>query len=175
MISHITKRFAIQTLGTFILNIFDPVLHNPVDDKMTPFAIFLSYAHKDRHYRKQVQKALEKRELSVWVDDRGIAPGVAWQEAIQDAIDSACCIVVILSPDAKSSRYVSRELNYANSQGKRIFPVLARGNAKKSVPFVVSGIQFVNIAKKSKAEFDEVMDTLAEAIQAHLKAGCPSE
>lgn len=142
---------------------------------MTPFAVFLSYAHKDRHYRKQVQKALEKRGLAVWVDDRGIAPGVAWQEAIQNAIDSACCIVVILSPDAKSSRYVSRELNYANSQGKRIFPVLARGDAKKSVPFVVSGIQFVNIAKKSKNEFDEVMDTLAEAIQAHLKAGCPSE
>ena len=158
-----------------MLNISDPALRNTLDDNMTPFDVFLSYAHKDRHYRKRVQKALEKRGLWVWVDDRGLTPGIAWQEAIQEAIDSACSIVVILSPDAKISRYVSRELNYAGSQGKRIFPVLARGNLKTAVPFAVSGIQFVSIAKTSKAEFAEVMDALAEAIHAHLKVGCPSE
>jgi len=158
-----------------MIDIPDPILRNPLDKIMTSFDVFLSYAHKDQHYRKRVHKALEKRGLSVWVDDRGIAPGVAWQEAIQEAIECACCIVVILSPDAKNSRYVNRELSYAGSQGKRIFPVLARGNSKTAVPFAVSEIQFVNIAKTSKAKFGEIMDALAYAIHVHHKAGCPTE
>jgi hypothetical protein len=148
-----------------MMAIFNPIMQESVDANMTYSDVFLSYAHKDNHYRKQVQKALEKRGLTVWVDDRGISPGVSWQEAVQDAIDDACVVVVILSPDAKESRYVNRELNYADNQKKRIFPILARGNSKNAVPFIVSGIQFVNIGKVSKAKFDDILDALAEAIR----------
>lgn len=156
------------------MDLFNPIIQESVDANMIFSDVFLSYAHKDNHYRKQVQKALEKRGLSVWVDDRGIAPGESWQEAVQEAIDNACVVVVILSPDAKESRYVNRELNYADNQKKRIFPILARGNSKNAVPFVVSGIQFVSIGKTSKAKFDAIMDNLAEAIRAHQGDGCTS-
>ena len=146
--------------------LFNPIIQEATDANMTYIDVFLSYAHKDNHYRKQVQKALEKRGLSVWVDDRGISPGTIWQEAVQEAIDNACVVVVILSPDAKESRYVNRELNYADNQKKPIFPILARGNSKNAVPFVLSGIQYVNIGKASKAKFDDILDDLAEAIRA---------
>ena len=148
------------------MTLFNPIMQESTDANMSYIDVFLSYAHKDNHYRKQVQKALEKRGLSVWVDDRGISPGESWQAAIQEAIDNACVVVVILSPDAKESRYVNRELNYADNQKKRIFPILARGNSKNAVPFVMSGIQFVNIGKISKAKFDDILDSLAEAIHA---------
>jgi hypothetical protein len=146
---------------------------NILDDAMNTIDVFLSYSHKDNYYRERVQKALEQHGLSVWVDDRGIPPGVDWQEAIQDAIDSACCVVVILSPDAKNSRYINRELSYADDRGKRIFPILARGKPGSSVPFAVSGIQFVSIAKVSQAKFELVMESLARTIRAHHDAGCP--
>ncbi len=152
----------------------NPTLRESVDANMTHFDVFLSYAHKDNHYRKQVQKALEKRGLSIWVDDRGIVPGVSWQESVQDAIDSACVVVVILSPDSKESRYVNRELNYADHQKKRIFPILARGSARNAIPFIVSGIQFVKIGKASKNKFADIMDSLAEAIRDHQQDGCPN-
>ena len=152
--------------------LFNPIMQESVNANMSQIDVFLSYAHKDNHYRKQVQKALEKRGLSVWVDDRGIAPGVSWQEAVQDAIDDACVVVVILSPDAKESRYVNRELNYAESQKKPIFPILARGTSKNAVPFIVSGIQFINIGKVSKAKFDDILDALAHAIQVHQDKKC---
>lgn len=155
------------------MQIPNPIMHESLDANMTHIDVFLSYAHKDNHYRKQVQKALEKRGLSVWVDDRGISPGVSWQEAVQDAIDNACVVVVILSPDAKESRYVNRELNYADNQKKRIFPILARGNSKNAVPFIVSGIQFSNMGKVSKAKFADIMDALAEAIRNHQGEDCP--
>lgn len=153
----------------------NPTMRESVDANMTHIDVFLSYAHKDNHYRKQVQKALEKRGLSVWVDDRGISPGVSWQESVQDAIDNACVVVVILSPDAKESRYVNRELNYADNQKKRIFPILARGSSKNAIPFIVSGIQFVSIGKVSKAKFGDIMDALVGAIRRHQDDGCSSD
>jgi hypothetical protein len=156
-----------------MMAIFNPIMQESVDANMTYIDVFLSYAHKDNHYRKQVQKALEKRGLSVWVDDRGIAPGESWQEAVQEAIDKACVVVVILSPDAKESRYVNRELNYADNQKKRIFPILARGSAKNAIPFIISGIQYVSIGKVSKDKFADVMDDLADAIRAHQGEDCP--
>jgi hypothetical protein len=155
------------------MQLLNPIMQESLDANMPYIDVFLSYAHKDNHYRKQVQKALEKRGLSVWVDDRGISPGVSWQEAVQEAIDSACVVVVILSPDAKESRYVNRELNYADNQKKRIFPILARGSSKNAVPFIVSGIQFINMGKVSKAKFADIMDSLAEAIRTHQDEDCP--
>lgn len=153
--------------------LFNPIMRETVDASMTPIDVFLSYAHKDNHYRKQVQKALEKQGLAVWVDDRGIPPGISWQESVQDAIDAACIVVVILSPDAKESRYVNRELNYADNQKKRIFPILARGSSKNAIPFIVSGIQYVHIGKVSKGKFADIMETLAGTIREHQANGCP--
>lgn len=132
---------------------------------MAKYDVFLSYAHKDNHRRKRVQKALEGRGLSVWVDDRGIQPGAPWAAVIQHAIDHACCLVVILSPDALASRYVMREINYADSQNKRIFPVLAGGNHKTAVPFVLNDVQYVSIVKASKSEFEAAMDGLVASIR----------
>jgi hypothetical protein len=139
---------------------------------MAKYDVFLSYAHKDNHRRKRVQKALEERGLSVWVDKRGIQPGSLWQEAIQRGIDDSCCVVVILSPDALTSRHVAREINYAESQNKPIFPVLAGGNDKTAVPFALNDIQYVSIVKASKSEFESVMDALVAGIRGIGEGRC---
>lgn len=102
--------------------------------------IFISYSREDTKEMQKVRATLMQEGLKIWTDE-GITPGMpSWKDAIQDAIENACCVVVILSPDAKRSRWVKSELDYAEIQDVRIFPVLISGDPRTSLPFsLISG------------------------------------
>jgi hypothetical protein len=107
--------------------------------------VFLSYSHKDADLMQRVCDDLRAVRLTVWTDE-GIEPGTSsWKKAIQEAIENAGCLVVILSPDAKQSEWVERELDYASAQKVRIFPLLARGDERDAIPFALSGSQFIDM------------------------------
>jgi formylglycine-generating enzyme required for sulfatase activity len=115
----------------------------PTPDTASP-QIFLSYSRKDSEYMQRVIKLLKDAGLSVWTDE-GLEPGTdRWQVAIEEAIESTHCTVVLLSPDAKASRWVGIEVSYAQECGRRIFPVLLRGNKRESVLFSLFDAQFVD-------------------------------
>lgn len=108
--------------------------------------IFLSYSRQDSDIVFKLHDQLEEEGLSVWIDREGIQPGTpSWRKTIQDAIDNASCLLVVLSPDAKESHWVGEELNYAQTQGKRIFYALATGDERTSVPFGHSAAQWVDL------------------------------
>lgn len=135
--------------------------------------VFISYAHSDKRYAKRVLDVLAYYGLSAWIDKTGIPPGTPnWQTAIQNAIETACCVLVIMSPDAKQSVYVGKEIAFAEIQEKRFFPVLARGTGKDAVPFSLAGVQYVPIAHTTGAALYLRLQPLIQAIQAHKAAGC---
>lgn len=128
--------------------------------------IFLSYSRKDDEIMRRVREALKAKHLLVWVDEEGLNPGTrSWKKVIQRAIDDTGCVVVILSPDAKESEWVEAELDYAESQGKTIFPILARGNKQNAVPFGYTLAQWIDIVEK---DYESEMDKLVKSIRKHL-------
>lgn len=110
-----------------------------------PHHVFLSYSRKDTAIMQRLRDDLLAAGLSVWTD-AGIEPGTPlWKDEIEQAIEEAGCLVVVLSPDSKHSQWVKRELEYADAQGIPIFPVLARGTETDAVPFLLIGAQFIDI------------------------------
>lgn len=101
------------------------------------YAVFLSYSRQDYHAMQQVHHYLTVIEgLTVWMDERQIIPGTpSWKAAIEKAIRESACMVILLSPDALQSKWVREELDFAQSQNMRIFPVLVRGDESNAVPF----------------------------------------
>jgi hypothetical protein len=107
--------------------------------------IFLSYSREDREIMQQIRHRLQAAGLSVWTDDN-LAPGTpSWVRAIEKALDSAGCMVVLFSPFSKQSDWVREELDYARHQQRRIFPVLVAGDEGSSVPFGFSTTNWVDI------------------------------
>src|SRR5688572_22773645 len=99
--------------------------------------VFLSYSRKDKEVMQRVRADLQREGLTVWTDE-GIEPGTpSWKKAIGKAIEEARCLVVILSPDAKASEWVTRELDYATTHQLTIFALLARGNEQTAIPFAL--------------------------------------
>ncbi|MBZ0285152.1 MAG: TIR domain-containing protein [Anaerolineae bacterium] len=128
--------------------------------------IFLSYSRKNLDVMQKVRDQIRSNGLQVWTDE-ALEPGTtSWMSAIENALESAACLVVILSPDAKSSRYVREEMNYAEAHDVRIFPVLAVGTEATAVPFGFITAQWVDLRKAE--EFDVRLQHLISAIRGYI-------
>jgi hypothetical protein len=78
--------------------------------------IFLSYAKEDRERARNLATALEAAGWSVWWD-RNIQVGQAFDQAIENALDSAKCVVVLWSKHSVSSEWVKNEAASAAERG----------------------------------------------------------
>lgn len=136
----------------------------PSTVKTSKYAIFLSYSRKDTQFMGQLRAALQSHQLTVWTDE-GIEPGTpAWDAAIEEAMENSGCMVVILTPNTKHATGVRNEIHYANLHSIRIFTLLAAGEPKDAVPYILSGTQWVDI----RENYDEGIQRLADAVRKHM-------
>ena len=84
--------------------------------------IFVSYASADRDRARAVAQALTDQGWSVWWD-RTIPPGKQFDEVIEEALDSARCVVVLWSKASVASQWVKTEAAEAMRR-KILVPVL---------------------------------------------------
>jgi hypothetical protein len=126
--------------------------------------VFLSYSRKDTEFMQRARDVMRIAKLNVWTDEN-LQPGTpAWHAAIGDAIESSQSIVVLLSPDAKISKWVSKEISHADIHGLRIFPILVRGDDKTSIPFHLNDVQHVD----ARSDFVAGMQLLLSALNDYL-------
>ncbi len=89
--------------------------------------VFISYSRQDQNYAQCLKNAFTEHNLPYWLDER-IAPGDEWWNDIDHAIASCACLVVLMTPTSKASRWVQREILLAEDRGKPIFPLLLAGD-----------------------------------------------
>jgi hypothetical protein len=128
--------------------------------------VFVSYSRRDDAVMRRIVKHLRAQDIKVWVDNEKLVPGTpVWEYEIEKAIKGASAIVVILSPDAKKSEWVLREITLADQYQKRAFPVLAGGKKEDSIPFRLITRQFVDI----RADESTGLNSLSSAISFYLE------
>jgi serine/threonine-protein kinase len=127
--------------------------------------IFLSYSRADSELMGRVRDELSGGGFKVWTDGN-LTPGTpSWKDGIEQAIEGASCMVVILSPEAKQSEWVKRELDYALACDLPIFPLLARGDERSAVPFALISAQRADI----RDNYATGVQNLMAAIRQHMK------
>jgi hypothetical protein len=99
--------------------------------------IFISYSRDDADIMHMMRDALQENGCTTWTDEDLKRGADDWQREIESAIETAQCLVVLLSSTAKNSPWVRRELNYAEAQEVTIYPMLARDQVKVAVPAIV--------------------------------------
>jgi len=126
--------------------------------------VFISYSRKDGAWARRVYADLRSNGLLVWMDDQ-LTPGTtSWQTALEKAIRAAGCVVVLLSPAAKASEWLEREINFAQTHHRPIVPLLVVGDEKSSVPLALSNIQWTPIrdGREYRANFPRVVTAVRE-------------
>lgn len=86
--------------------------------------IFISYSKKDIVYAEKLINTLRREGFNPWVDMEGLGAGTHWQTRLQKQIYTCDAYILIMSKNARTSKWVPDELVTAKSRGKPIFPLL---------------------------------------------------
>ena len=78
--------------------------------------VFLSYSHRNRRVATRLEAELEARNVHVYRDATSLRAGEDWQVALERAVRSADCVMVLASPAAAASDWVRREVNWAKAE-----------------------------------------------------------
>lgn len=89
--------------------------------------IFISYSKLDIDFARYLRALLEAEGFRVWMDEARLHPGEDWWESIMQNIDTCAALLVVMTPEAQTSKWVQREILYAEKLNRPIFPVLLIG------------------------------------------------
>ncbi len=84
--------------------------------------VFISYASEDKTVADAVCASLEAHSVRCWIAPRDVLPGVAYGEAIIDAIQGSHIMVLVFSSKSNISPHIPREVERAVSRGTPIMP-----------------------------------------------------
>jgi TIR domain len=85
--------------------------------------IFICFSSKDEAVAREVVASLEAAGLKCWISLRDVAPGQNYQEAIVEALESACGIVFLFSEFSSKSQEIRKELSIGGSINVPVFPL----------------------------------------------------
>jgi hypothetical protein len=73
--------------------------------------IFISYSHKDKEFVDRLAGQLVRRNVNVWLDRWELSVGDSLIERVQEAVDGASALLVILSKSSVASEWCKKELS----------------------------------------------------------------
>jgi hypothetical protein len=144
-------------------------LPEPIVLVRTTASVFLSYSRSDAKMADAVARAFDRRGISVWRDISGIPGGAEWRDSLVGAFAKSQALVLIMSAKSMESRWVRRELEYADNKGLPVFPVMI-DDVKPPDWFE---LQFGGIQRKPIriANVDRSVEELASTIRTAIKRG----
>jgi TonB family protein len=120
---------------------------------------FFSYCREDSDFALKLAADLKSAGADVWIDQLDIEPGAPWDRAVEDALNSAPRMLVLLSPVSVASDNVRDEVSFALSRQKRVIPVLYRDC---DVPFRLARLQHIDF----RPDYARALNILLRALKA---------
>jgi hypothetical protein len=124
---------------------------------------FISYSREDSEFALRLAQDLKAAGAPVWLDQIDIEPGAPWDNAIEDALEAAQYMVLVLSPASARSANVRDEVSYALEQGKIVIPVL-----------YVDCVVPLRLQRKQRIDFRADYARGLEALLDHLRVMHPN-
>lgn len=113
----------------------------PVADVFHAPRAFISYAHEDKAVVMSLYEGLKEKQVTLWLDQVELSPGVRFQEEIERALRTSDAILVVLSKNSALSDWLSFEGSffYAREGNKLIVPIVLDDEGRecaRTLPFL---------------------------------------
>jgi hypothetical protein len=136
---------------------------------------FISYSREDAPIMHRVRQHLAESRISVWTDEKLPTGAVSWRREIEQAIERSTCFIILLTPSAKNSEVVQKELGYARLHERMVIPLLAHGDKRTSVPLELVDAQYADItAHKFAIGMARLVDTVVAYREGRIPALPPN-
>ena len=127
---------------------------------MRPVEVFLSHSHHDRAMAGRVAEVLCAHGVSVWLSETNIIGAQQWHDEIGAALKRCDWFIVLLSPEAASSKWVQRELRYAledDRYNNRIIPIRFRECDYQQLSWTLSALQMVDLSGDFESGYRDLL------------------
>jgi tetratricopeptide (TPR) repeat protein len=119
--------------------------------------VFISYKHEDEDFAKVLINRVEKAGFKTWVDHDQLHVGDDWRNGIDEAIKNSFALIVIITPEAKASEYVTYEWAFAWGAGIKVLPVIY-----KDTPLHprLEALQYLNFTSNATLPWEALLHTI---------------
>jgi HEAT repeat protein len=123
--------------------------------------IFISYKKpEDGDFADLVANRIEKAGFSPWIDNDRLQVGKDWRIGIDQAIKESCALIIIMSPDARASEYVTYEWAYALGAEINVIPILYK---KTELHPRLEALQYLDFTNFNHRPWDELIRAVSTA------------
>jgi CheY-like chemotaxis protein len=119
--------------------------------------VFISYNHEDSYIASTLAEQLKESGFVPWVDSGKLVGGEEWRRAIDTALDNTGVLLVILTPQAVASEWVSYEIREARKKNCVIIPLMFR---MCELPEEISMLHFIDFRKDAAKAQKELIRAL---------------
>lgn len=119
--------------------------------------IFVSYAREDKNFAQELNKRLRESHQIPWQASIDLKGGENWQDAIDKALRNAEALVVVMSPHATKSQYVTYEWAFAFGAGVPVIPVVRK---RTTLHPRLNTLQYIDFTKGRGAPFVGLLKAL---------------
>jgi hypothetical protein len=127
--------------------------------------IFISHSSADEVFVRELREQLLSQGLQPWTSETEIQAGENWAERVSKALKDASAMVVVLSPDAVKSSWVTRDIDFALSSSKfkdRFFPIVVRRTPHDDIPWILQRLNLLE-TRDPKVAGKKIADALKES------------
>lgn len=141
--------------------------------------VFISYAHTDESYRKELEKHLSVLKRNGYIDtwtDRQIIAGENWGNQIAKELEEAKVILLLISSDFLASDYcydieMKKAVERHNNKEAIVVPIILRYCDWSNTPFsVIQGLPLNTKPVKDWSDQDQAFLNIVEGIKALLNS-----
>jgi hypothetical protein len=132
--------------------------------------VFLTYSFKDMRRVRRLRDALRRHGLHVW-PDKTLTPGTpAWQNAVNDRLADAVCVLAILSNDATQSNWVLQAISDARLLRIPVLPVVIDGEPANPMLFEIEGEDWFDLrwSRNYVREVREMVRLIRQLVDAQV-------
>ena len=126
--------------------------------------VFLSYCHDDADFAQILKERITAGGFATW-KDLDLRAGDNWRAEIDDAIKEALAVVLVVSPRATASEYVSFEWAFALGAGVPVLPIILKRGPADLHPRL-SALQALDFSNYVSRPWDVLASTLKEIAEA---------
>lgn len=126
--------------------------------------VYISFNRKDGARARRLYADLRAAGLLVHMDDEAVPGTETWQRTLEKAVRAAGCVVVIITPTAKGSDWLEREIALALDHHIPVLPLVMDGDGAAGLPASLANTRWTPM--RTKREYQANLPKLVTMIQA---------
>jgi len=123
--------------------------------------LFISHCHEDGDFAELLKLRIEKEGYASWIDIDRLSVGIDWRQEIDNAIKDSAALIVIMTPEAKKSEYVTYEWAFAWGMGIKVIPIMLK---QTQIHPRLETLQHLDFTNREARPWQKLIKTLKEAI-----------